>query len=351
MASVSVIVPAYNCGEFIGEAIESILGQTRVPDEIIVVNDGSTDDTARVISRYRHSGLRYVEQRNSGIAATRNRGLSLARGDYIGFLDGDDRWRPTMLEKQLNVLEGDRTLVCSFTNFLRFEDVSGRALCEQFQCYPELSALATSAGPIPNSRVLTGDAFCDLVGFFDIPAFTQVMLFRRSSIAGLVFPEKLFLGEDTEFALRTFMKGRVAFNVELLADVRRHESNTTKDHDWMPVYKLAALKSIEDAVGNGARRVAYLDRLVRAHVDAAIVHCKRGQYRAGLSVYFEGLSLEGSLGRKIKGAVRIAGGALRSVLIGVEGRRRSTRMRSHTVVASQRVVPIVRGGAGDSRHL
>jgi glycosyltransferase involved in cell wall biosynthesis len=350
MASVSVIVPAYNCGEYIGEAIESILGQTRVPDEIIVVNDGSTDDTARVVSRYRHSGLRYVEQQNSGIAATRNRGLSLAHGDYIGFLDGDDRWRPTMLEKQLKVLEEDRTIVCSFTNFLRFEHKSGRTLCEQFQCYPELSTLATSAGPVPNSRVLTGDAFCDLVGFFDIPAFTQVMLFRGSSIAGLVFPEELFLGEDTEFALRTFMRGRVAYNVELLADVRRHETNTTKDHDWMPVYKLAALKSIEAAVGSGPRRAAYLDRLIRAHVDAAIVHCKRGRYKTGLSVYLEGLSLEGSLGRKIKGAVRIVGGVLGSVLSGGEGGRKSNGTRSRALVASQGVAPVVRGSAGDSRH-
>ena len=90
MESVSVIVPVYNGAAFLADAVESLERQTRPPDEIIIVDDGSTDSTAAIAARWR--GIRYHYQSNAGPAAARNRGLEMATGDVIGMLDADDLW-------------------------------------------------------------------------------------------------------------------------------------------------------------------------------------------------------------------------------------------------------------------
>jgi glycosyltransferase involved in cell wall biosynthesis len=93
--AITAIVPAYNEAGRIGAAIESVLGQTYPAAEILVIDDGSSDDTATVAARY---GVRVVTQKNGGISAARNRGLEEATGDWIALLDADDRWLPQRLE-------------------------------------------------------------------------------------------------------------------------------------------------------------------------------------------------------------------------------------------------------------
>ncbi|MEM7770655.1 MAG: glycosyltransferase family A protein [Cyanobacteria bacterium P01_E01_bin.6] len=100
MDEFSIIIPAYNGDRFLAHAIESVLSQTLQTFEIIVVNDGSTDETAHVLEPY-GDRIRYIYQENQGVAAARNRGLELATGEYIVFLDQDDYWKPTKLEEQV----------------------------------------------------------------------------------------------------------------------------------------------------------------------------------------------------------------------------------------------------------
>src|SRR5208337_4579078 len=102
-ASVSVVIPTYNRGELLIETIESILAQTAKPGEVIVVDDGSTDDTQERLARYADR-VRYVRQPNQGVAAARNHGVREARGKWIAFIDSDDVWHPRKLECQLRVL-------------------------------------------------------------------------------------------------------------------------------------------------------------------------------------------------------------------------------------------------------
>jgi glycosyltransferase involved in cell wall biosynthesis len=99
---VSVIIPCYNHARFLGEAIESVLGQTWREFEIIVVDDGSTDNTAEVASRYPF--LQYVHQQNQGLSASRNTGLRRSNGRFLVFLDADDRLRPAALETGVRLL-------------------------------------------------------------------------------------------------------------------------------------------------------------------------------------------------------------------------------------------------------
>lgn len=111
---VSVIIPAYNAEAFIGECLDSVIGQTYQDFEIVVVNDGSSDATESVLKRYRDR-IVYFVQENRGVAAARNIGLGLASGEFVALLDADDYWLPEYLERQVSLLEKRMTaaLVCS----------------------------------------------------------------------------------------------------------------------------------------------------------------------------------------------------------------------------------------------
>jgi len=96
--TISVIIPLYNKVETVCRAIESVLAQTRLPDEIIVINDGSTDGSEMIVEAMGHTLVRLVHQSNAGVSAARNKGLELASSDWIAFLDADDMWEPEYLE-------------------------------------------------------------------------------------------------------------------------------------------------------------------------------------------------------------------------------------------------------------
>jgi glycosyltransferase involved in cell wall biosynthesis len=101
---ISVVIPSYNSAAYLPEAIDSVLGQTVPPLEVIVVNDGSTDETARILQQYEER-IVSISQENRGLSAARNRGIAAASGDWIAFLDADDIWLPEKLEKQVRCLE------------------------------------------------------------------------------------------------------------------------------------------------------------------------------------------------------------------------------------------------------
>ena len=115
---VSVVIPVYNLGDCVARALESVLAQTRRPDEIIVVDDGSTDRTAQELEKYKDR-IRYLRQDNAGVSVARNHAIRAARCEWIAFLDGDDEWMPGYLEAQLALLERNPDLIWSSGNFLR----------------------------------------------------------------------------------------------------------------------------------------------------------------------------------------------------------------------------------------
>ena len=107
---VSVIIPAFNASRFIRETIESALGQTLHPSEIIVVDDGSTDDTRDIVREY-SSRVALYQRQQGGASAARNLGAREASGEWLAFLDADDVWMPTKLERECRLIDGSAALV------------------------------------------------------------------------------------------------------------------------------------------------------------------------------------------------------------------------------------------------
>jgi len=299
---VSVIVPCYNDARFLGEAIDSILAQSVEPQQIVIVDDGSTDDTGLVVRRRRDPRIEYIKQPHAGVAAARNAGLNAARGEFVTFLNADDRWGPAFIGRMHDFLAEDVTAACAFSNFVWFDHSTGKIVRDQFPSYPELRRpvllkdVPTAFARIPRER-----AFGVLVACNEIPAYMQVTMFRRASIESLRFDPSLAHGADINFALQTFLQGAVIFTDEVLAEVRLHDSNAAET----AIHKLNALKAFAPNVTRTTDLDAYRDRLVKAHIDAALHQTNAGRVRAGLRSYGEGLRLPGSRLLKLKGSMRL----------------------------------------------
>lgn len=306
MSGISVIIPAFNNGPYVRESIESVLAQTVTPHEIIVVDDGSTDDTEAVVQPYTGDTLRYVKQTNQGVSAARNLGIELATGEYLAFLDADDRWRPTMLESRLQLINASPELVCCFANFVRFVHGTGESLGDQFQYFPELHTTPSSELPGGVGRIFDGMAFPALISWSDFPAFGLTMLFRTSLLGDVRFNRRLVRCQDADFLLRACMRGRIAYSTAIVADVRRHGGNATGDVGMMALDKLKALQAVsEDPLAQQWSRELD-DRLVRARFDAANALLRRTRWAEAASHISHALGARGSLPRKAKGVVRAA---------------------------------------------
>jgi glycosyltransferase involved in cell wall biosynthesis len=125
--TVSVVVPVYNGGRSIRQTLTSVLAQTRSDIEVIVVDDGSTDDTAEIVRTFtrRDSRVRLLRQSNGGVAAARNRGIREARGDFVAPIDADDVWLPEYLERQVAALEaGGPAVTFCYAGFFRLDEAN-----------------------------------------------------------------------------------------------------------------------------------------------------------------------------------------------------------------------------------
>lgn len=156
-ATVSVIIPAYNAATTIAAAIESVLAQTRPPEEIIVVDDGSKDETSAVVEHF-GSVVKLVRHANAGCAQARNTGVSESHGTWLAFLDADDLWLPTKLERQIPETADPRVavVVCRACN------KEGRPLGRRFV----FDDLWTRNDAIMSSALVRRSAFQQAGGFW-----------------------------------------------------------------------------------------------------------------------------------------------------------------------------------------
>jgi len=211
--TVSVVIPTFNRGALLEQAIRSVLAQTYRDLELLIVDDGSTDTTrARVATFQRDDRVKYLFQRNRGRSAARNAGIRAARGRYVALLDDDDFWSPEKLERQMARLQDDAVDVvhCDF----RVVDGGGQLLATGYERPPSRGSLYED---LMYGNVITGSLSAalvrsrcfDQVGVFDerLSAYEDQDLFRRMALANHTF----------------------SYVNEVLVFIRWHEANTQSD--------------------------------------------------------------------------------------------------------------------------
>lgn len=129
--TITVVIPAYNSGKYIARAIDSVFTQTHKPDEIIIVDDGSTDNTSDIACKYDPT-IKLIQQQNAGASVARNTGIEAATSEWIAFLDADDEWLPEKLKLQTEHLKRNPHLQWTTANFIRCQ-------CDKNQRLPDLT--------------------------------------------------------------------------------------------------------------------------------------------------------------------------------------------------------------------
>jgi glycosyltransferase involved in cell wall biosynthesis len=247
MPNVSVIIPTYNMARFVGDAVGSVLAQTFEDFEVIVVDDGSTDNTREIVAGFVDPRVRYVYQDNQERSAARNAGIRLARGEYIAFLDADDVWLPEKLALQVYLLETRPEVGLVYTGAYVMEN--GRIFTEQkgkhrgrvVRPLLVVDNIVTGSGCTPMVR---RECF-DQVGFFD----------EVSSVIPC---------EDWDMWLRIATKYEFDYVPQPLAKCRVHSANTMKQAEKMKqgtlgfFDKVLAAPALQDEVYSVRRRIQSL---------------------------------------------------------------------------------------------
>lgn len=212
--TVSVIVPAFNAAQTIARALDSALNQTTPADEIIVVDDSSADATRDIVCRYAARGVRLIDSPvRGGAARARNAGIASASGDLVAFLDSDDEWLPTKLEKQVSLIQTDAAF--SFV-------ACGSNL---------ISPSGADMGDLYHGRpVATGAAAWKALLACNFIATPAVVVWRRvlASVGG--FDETMKVGEDQDLWIRLALAGSLGYVRESLVRVHGRENSLSS---WM----------------------------------------------------------------------------------------------------------------------
>ncbi len=266
--SVSAVVTAYNAERHIGETLAAILAQTRPPDEVIVVDDGSTDGTRDVL-RELGSAVRTIRQPNGGHANALNRGCRAARGDYLAKCDADDLWQPDKLERQLAALDADPGIDVAFGAVWIF-------------------GLEESRWDVPGGSygVLDHERFAKAL--FDANLICPSSTLLRRSLYERLGPFVEHLpAEDYDYWLRALAVGaRFHYDPRVLVRYRRHDAQITANLLAVRRAAFDVRQTHRDLVDDRAHVDAVLARELRAIgrmlVDEGEPRAARSAYRASL---------------------------------------------------------------------
>jgi glycosyltransferase involved in cell wall biosynthesis len=192
---VSVVIPLYNKEEYILQALQSIQNQTLSSWECIIIDDGSTDSSVGIVSKFisqNQERFSLIHQKNSGPSTARNNGIKLAKGKYVAFLDADDMWLPTKLITQVDFMEKNQNVILTLTNYVVFD----------YTTNIKLKAIR-ARNPINQIR-----RWLDMRGFGGLVESTGIL--RRDALGeGLYFDNTMQATEGLDFTLKWFLFGQV----------------------------------------------------------------------------------------------------------------------------------------------
>ncbi|MCK4851950.1 MAG: glycosyltransferase family 2 protein, partial [Candidatus Omnitrophica bacterium] len=215
----SVIIPAYNCAGYITEAVESVLGQTYKDFEIIVVDDGSTDNTREILETYRRRGLiRYVYQGNQGRARARNTGIRSARGGYMAFLDADDVFLPESLEHRVRVMKEHPLLSLVFSDHYVKRSETDKGFFPHHRERRTIPRMAPAISAQYGNVYLFNSLCCKLLFINNEFPWTGTVLIRKACFDRVgYFDEGLERAEDTDMWMRVMAGNEVGYIDEPLS--------------------------------------------------------------------------------------------------------------------------------------
>jgi len=209
MPTVSINLCCYNSEKYLEQTLQSIFAQTYKDWELIVINDGSSDSTEKIIQRHIAEGwsIVYHCQANAGLGRSRNKAIELSHGKYIAIIDHDDLWLPAKLEKQVKVIDGHPEVDFLYGNFYRI-------------IMPHENKLILGH----NKRQPEGNVFENFL--YHYPVNLQTVLFRRAALDSLdhYFDENLKLAEDIDFFMRLLHKSKSIYMHEPMSVYRKHSN-------------------------------------------------------------------------------------------------------------------------------
>jgi len=218
---VSIIIPLYNKAPYVRRALDSIAVQTLADFEVIVVDDGSTDDGAAIVAGYSDTRLRMIRQANAGPGAARNAGLAQAQGEFIAFLDADDEWLPNYLQESVSQLESLGPEVASLTSgYIEYPSgASTEGMWRKRGLRNGVQRVDADTEPLLVVSMLAYMSPCSTL--------TRVEVIRRWG--GFYDREKCAFGEDAFLWLKVLLNEKVAFNLKPLAQFHREDSALSKN--------------------------------------------------------------------------------------------------------------------------
>jgi len=238
--AVSIVIPLYNKTRDIRRALDSVLAQTFEDFEVIVVNDGSTDGSEKVVERYADRRVRLVNQANAGVSAARNRGIAEARADLIAFLDADDEWLPGHLAA-LNRLATKYPECGAYCTNHKTVGIDGRLRASSYTFPPDLSM----------DGVLR-DYFKEVLTGYPINS-TKVAIPRRVFAECGLFPEGEQDGEDLDMWCRIALKHPIAYSAEVGAIYHRDSANRAGERGYLSIRR-RLVETLENALVTGGYR-------------------------------------------------------------------------------------------------
>lgn len=264
-AGVSVVVPSYNHARFVERALRSIFEQTLAPAELIVIDDGSADDSPRVVERVLRDcpfSCQVIARPNRGLCATLNEGLSLSRGEFFAYLGSDDLWLPDFLRARVSLLEARPRAVLGYGHAYLIDEEN-----RVVDCTRDWAAYAD------------GDARAMLLRA--VAPMSPTVLYRREALARRGWNEAARL-EDYDLYLRLSTDGEFAFDSRVLSAWRRHGGNASWNQRMMLEEHLAAQRRILPAQGMSRGEIERLQSQIK--FSRAEDFLRIGEKRAALGL-------------------------------------------------------------------
>jgi len=244
---ISAVVPSYNHARFVELTLRSIFKQTLAPAELLVIDDGSTDESPRIIERVLHESpipCELIARHNSGLCATLNEGLGRTSGEYFAYLGSDDLWMPEFLAARAATLAERPRAVLGYGHALLIDAANQVLDCTRdWANYSDGNARA----------MLLEQTFAPM---------SPTVVYRRSALARHAWFEQARL-EDYDLYLRLSADGDFAFDPRILSAWRQHESNASRDFLWMIDARLDAQRRVADQIDLSASQLEHFQRVLR----------------------------------------------------------------------------------------